>query len=287
MLPVHTERIHAQWTRRKARAMNHFDLVQSFIELCESGAPSIESLAGGFRRVIEALGFRYFACCSHVDPRAPPKQAIMLHNYPVAWERLYTEAKLYRIDPVLQRAERDPFPFFWDAAFRTGQITAPQRRLLLEAEELGLAHGYTVPIHLSWIPGALRASCSVVPDTDAVRRDSCLAVQIVAMYLYASVSRAEACWSTATSAELTHRQRQCLALVAQGKDDWAIGRVLRLSESTVHSHIERTKERFRVATRTQAVVQALMSGQISFGDVVRAKETSPGPSGTAARAPSR
>ncbi len=267
--------------------MNHFDLVQSFIELCTRDAPSAESLANAFRKAIEELGFRYFACCSHVDPLAPPKQAIMLHNYPAAWERLFSEARLYEIDPVLQRAERDPFPFLWDAAFRECPITVPQRKLLAEAAGLGIAHGYTVPIHLSWIPGALRASCSVVPDTETIDRDSGFAVQIMAMYLYVTVSRVENARSTATRTELTHRERQCLALVAQGKDDWAIGRVLHLSESTVHSHIERTKQRFQVATRTQAVVQALMNGQISFGDVVRAKGTSPGQRDTATRSLSR
>jgi LuxR family quorum-sensing system transcriptional regulator CciR len=57
--------------------------------------------------------------------------------------------------------------------------------------------------------------------------------------------------------------------VAQGKSDWTIGRVLGLGESTVHYHIEQLKRRLRVATRPQAVVQALMNGQISFGDVLR------------------
>jgi LuxR family quorum-sensing system transcriptional regulator CciR len=69
--------------------------------------------------------------------------------------------------------------------------------------------------------------------------------------------------------ELTHRERECLALVAQGKGDWTIGRVLGLGESTVHYHIEQLKRRLHVVTRTQAVVQALMSGQVSFGEVVR------------------
>jgi hypothetical protein len=100
--------------------MNPSDVSQSFIELCQSSQPSIDGLAAGLRKGIEEVGFRYYALCSHVDPLDPPPHALMMHNYPAAWAQYFSEAKLYRSDPVLKRAERDPSPFFWDTAFRTG-----------------------------------------------------------------------------------------------------------------------------------------------------------------------
>src|SRR6185437_12829622 len=108
--------------------MNHFDRVQAFIELCESKASSIESITAGFRTVLEELGFRYFACCSHVDPLDHPSHAAVLHNYPHAWVKRYSDAKLHRIDPVLQYAEAHQAPFFWDAAFSSHPITEAQRK---------------------------------------------------------------------------------------------------------------------------------------------------------------
>lgn len=249
--------------------MNHFDRVQSFIELCESKASSIEAITAGFRRALEELGFRHFACCSHVDPVAPPSHAIVVHNYPAAWVQQFSDEKLYRIDPVLQHAGSHLTPFFWDSAFAAQAITAAQKRVLAEADLLGLAHGYTIPIEVSWMPGALRASCSVVPDNDNIEPRSYTTVQIMALYLYASVSRAQVPCNTALSVELTSRERECLTLAAQGKGDWTIGRVLCLSEHTVHSHIEKVKQRLGVSTRVQAIVQSVMTGQISLGDVVR------------------
>lgn len=252
--------------------MNHFDRVQSFIELCHSNACSVASMEAGFRTALQELGFRYYGCCSHVDPLDHPSHAVVLHNYPAVWVQHYSDGKLHRIDPVLQYAERHPAPFFWDAAFAAHPVTGAQKKLLAEAATLGLAHGYTVPIDVSWIPGSLRASCSVVPDSEAVESSSYLTVQVLALYLYACVSGAQArrcTGSFATSTELTPRERQCLTLAAQGKDDWSIGRVLSLSQHTVHSHIERVKQRYRVSTRVQAVVQGVMTGQISLGDVAR------------------
>lgn len=251
--------------------MKHFDRVQSFVELCHSTS-SAQTVEAGFRTAIQELGFRHFACCSHVDPLNHPSHAVMLHNYPVDWVQHFSDEKLHRIDPVLRYAETCQGPFFWDEAFSTHPISDAQKKVLEQASLLGLAHGYTVPIDVSWVPGSLRASCSVIPDGDTIDPGSYLTLQIMSLYLYASVSSALAPRNrggTVMLTELTLRERQCLTLVAQGKDDWTIGRVLSLSQHTVHSHIERIKQRFRVSTRVQAVVQGVMSGQISLGDVAR------------------
>lgn len=252
--------------------MNHFDRVQSFIELCHGNTACIESMEAAFRATVQELGFRYYACCSHVDPLDHPSHAVVLHNYPSAWVQHYSDEKLHRIDPVLQLAERQQAPFFWDEPFSARSITEEQQEMLAEAAAFGLAHGYTVPIDISWIPGSIRASCSVVPESDAIDAGSYFTIGVMALYLYTCVGAARAPRNgagTVIPPELTPRERQCLALAAQGKDDWSIGRVLSLSQHTVHSHIERIKQRYRVATRVQAVVQGVMTGQISLGDVAR------------------
>ncbi|HEY1890656.1 MAG TPA: LuxR family transcriptional regulator [Steroidobacteraceae bacterium] len=252
--------------------MNQYDVVQGFLECGESGSPSADQLAAEFLKAMQALGFRHFACCSHVDPYHPPPGAVMMHNYPLGWVRTYSDGKLYETDPVLQRAASSPRPFFWDTAFQAAPITKSQKIMMADATGYGLSHGYTVPLHLSWLPGSLRASCTVIPADEAPDPRSYLAVEVAATYLYFSASRAQAPWLTGVRERLTQRERECLALVAQGKGDWTIGRVLGLSESTVHFHIEQLKRRLRVVTRSQAVVQGLMSGQISFGEVVRKPE---------------
>jgi DNA-binding CsgD family transcriptional regulator len=254
------------------RVMNYFDRVQSFVELCHSPASSNESMEAAFRKTLEELGFRYFACCSHVDPLDHPSHAIVLHNYPTMWVQHFSDKRFHCIDPVLKHAERHQAPFFWDTAFTSQPITEAQKKILAEAATVGLVHGYTVPINASWIPGSLRASCSVIPESNIAEPASYLTVQVMALYLYACVSSAQTARIVripATSTELTKRERQCLTLAAQGKDDWAIGRVLSLSQHTVHSHIERIKQRYRVSTRVQAVVEGVMTGQISLGDVAR------------------
>lgn len=96
-----------------------------------------------------------------------------------------------------------------------------------------------------------------------------LAVELMARHLYDAASRASnAAQSNANGHRLTLRERQCLELVARGKSDWVVSKLLGISERTVHNHIERAKRRLGVATRVQAIVHALATRQISFGDVL-------------------
>lgn len=85
--------------------MDPFDVAQSFLER-SAQATSRQALGSAFQTALEHLGFRYFACCSHVDPGNAPDGAVLIYNYPDRWVREYLERKLYRIDPVLKYAEQ-------------------------------------------------------------------------------------------------------------------------------------------------------------------------------------
>lgn len=277
--------------------MDLLDLTHSFVERCERSAPASE-LAATFERAVQQMGFRHFACCSHVNPRRPPQRAVVVHNYPREWEQSYAERNLHEDDPVFVRAEKEALPFHWDAPdFRT-PLTASQSKIMQEAESVGIAHGYTVPIHLPRTAGALHASCSLVPDTHTIDTRAYRAVQLMSTYLYVSVGyqldmRAVRATSLESAPVLSARERQCLELAAYGKSDWDISQLLGISEHTVHKHVEAAKRRLGVSTRVQAIVWAAQRLEISLGDVVKAVPAGrrvrsrgwPGRSASTARAP--
>ncbi len=62
--------------------------------------------------------------------------------------------------------------------------------------------------------------------------------------------------------ELSPRERQVLALVAEGKENKQIGRALDLSEATVKTYLKSVFERLDVRTRAEAVAVALRQGLI-------------------------
>jgi DNA-binding CsgD family transcriptional regulator len=248
--------------------VNQLEQAHSFVELCRGGLPAGE-LAALFQRALAGFGFRFFSCCSHVDLLRPPRGAVVLHNYPAEWVRAFGELDFYYIDPVSHYANRSLTPFFWDADEFLAELTAPQLEIMEEARRFGIEHGYTVPIHAPRSLGAFRASCSVVPDSGAVAPESYLAVQLMSCYMYSVLSREAEAKPGNAPRGLTRRERQCLELAAQGKSDWVAGRILGISERTVHNHIEHAKRRLGVATRVQAIVHALVSRQMVFADVIR------------------
>lgn len=245
--------------------MDHFQIAQAFIADTQGIGKQTE-LASAFQHAITALGFRYFACGSHVDP-LHPHHAVMLITYPSAWVRCFSAMRLQHIDPVFQYAKRSPLPFFWDSQEFLERLDDNQKGILSEAERFGIAHGYTIQIHSPRAPRALYASCSVVPDSPTLDARAYFAVQLMASYLFDAAARLVDETIDADDTRLTKRERQCLELVAQGKDDWAIGRLLQVSSRTAHNHIESAKRRLGVTTRTQAVVEAIARQQLFLGDL--------------------
>lgn len=251
--------------------MVEFDVVQEFLARCERGEP-IETLAAAFQKALETLGFQFFACCSHVDPANPPRGSVMYHNYPAVWTKAFSESKLYEIDPVLKFAEQTLVPFFWDAPRFHAQLTPLQREILAAGGTLGLTRGFTIPIHVPWEPDVPSASCSLVPATDTINRRSCFAAQLLVAPFYEAARLAFAPRNTlAAKIRFSRRERECLELAAQGRTDWEAGRILRISESTVRTYIERAMHRLGALTRNQAIAQALALRQIRFGDVLRSE----------------
>jgi DNA-binding CsgD family transcriptional regulator len=243
-----------------------FELAESFMEQHGRKVP-LPELKRLFESSLQELGILYFACCQHVDPLNPRSAPVVFQNYPKEWVRYFSESGRYRIDPVFRYADERMVPFRWDDAEFRAALTPAQREVLIEAAAHGIVNGYTVPIHP---PGTQMASCSVVPDKGAVIAGGVgQAIFTMSCFMFDAMLRGSLEGSV-RSMQLSERERQCLELAAQGKDDWSIGSLLRISERTAHNHIERAKRRLGVCTRVQVIVHALSEGQISFGDVIKA-----------------
>lgn len=78
--------------------------------------------------------------------------------------------------------------------------------------------------------------------------------------MYASQSRPV---DAVLEPRVTPREQQVLTWIAAGKSDWEIGQILNISAKTVNFHVEKTKRKFGVATRIQAVLAAMRRGMIA------------------------
>jgi LuxR family quorum-sensing system transcriptional regulator CciR len=180
-------------------------------------------------------------------------------------------------DAALAVASQCYAPFLWSDIPRLSPHTPAQRAFLDTAVLAGLGAAVTVPVHRAC--GANHVGSYSVfagASTFAMKKDAALPLASLAAANYVGALAFDAAErlrlpqpeSDARGPHLTPRQRDCVALVAQGKSDWEIGQLLGISDSTVHKHIEDAKRRFGVSTRIQLVVRSLHEARLSFADVI-------------------
>lgn len=234
----------------------------AFAEICDR-AESVAELQAAFMREMRELGFSYAACASHVDPLNPPPEAVMMVDYPKCWLERFSSKNYAARDPVFRAARQQTLPFQWsDQNFRRG-LASDQLRILSEAAEAGLGDGITIPIHA---PDALPASCSLVIGPDGVDPLNAQRATWYGVYAHECARRLRMAEMPAKP-QLSPRERECVQLLGQGKDDGAMAIILGLSEHTVHNTVRRAMGKYGVASRVQAFVRALKDGQIRLEDV--------------------
>lgn len=104
--------------------------------------------------------------------------------------------------------------------------------------------GMIASLHLGF------ADCDFDPDES-------LAMQAAGLVLTEKLMSFAHCPSDRTP--LTPRERDSLALVAEGKTDWEISVILGISESTARFHVDNARRKLGAVTRAQAVARLIAS----------------------------
>ena len=106
----------------------------------------------------------------------------------------------------------------------------------------------------SYGPDGMIASLHLgIGDAD-LEDEACLAIQVAGLVLTERLMTFadEAQWPPVT---LTCRERDSLALVADGKTDWEISVILGVSEATARFHVDNGRRKLGAVTRAQAVAR--------------------------------
>jgi DNA-binding CsgD family transcriptional regulator len=68
--------------------------------------------------------------------------------------------------------------------------------------------------------------------------------------------------ASSVKAPLSPRELECLKWVLDGKSDTDIGKIIGISHTTVHFHVERVKKKLGVRTRAQAAAMVMTLGYL-------------------------
>lgn len=232
--------------------------VLEFIDTLDS-LTSLDDLIRTFETLIARYGYESFRCAEILrlnQPIDPQKAFGELHK---EWSVRYRDQDYVHVDSSVQLSLQTRYPFTWSSLRKHRRISSLAERIFEEAEhDFKYADGLLVPIHLA--DGSVSV-VSLIGEKPDVRGEVIRGLGMAAVYLHSKANPLiisdDQIASKQFQAPVSPRQLDCIQWVAEGKSDWEISKILGISESTVHNHVERAKRTLGVNTRVQAVVEAV------------------------------
>jgi LuxR family quorum-sensing system transcriptional regulator CciR len=204
-------------------------------------------------------GFPYYFLMLHLLHDGEPRQ-ILLSNYPREWTEHYDRKGYFKIDPVAARLIEGGEPFGWESVSRTPE----HRRFFADAAKFGLIDGFSVPVQRASGEMAAFSLAGARVSSDRDLRDryfsSALLFAVRMMEELRTLARE---LPSESSSSLTARQKEILTLVANGSTIKQAALRLGVHIRTAEDALKRAMENLEVATREEAIVRAVLSGQIA------------------------
>ena len=235
-------------------------LFETIEELSRLG--SVPDVAATLSRAMADFGFTALGINGLPPREEGADPAILTESTPAGFRELYIDERFYLVDHICAHARAAPTrePFRYSEAPYDRAHSHAHERFLQALQTFGMGQGLIVPIGR---PNQLPACVWLAGKNPELDGDSVLATQMVALF---AASKAHALGREANlgMSPLTPRERDVLAWSAHGKSAWEIGKILRIAKRTVDEHSQTAARKLGAVNKTQAVVLALLRGEIEL-----------------------
>jgi DNA-binding CsgD family transcriptional regulator len=181
-------------------------------------------------------------------------------KFPKGYADTYVANRWDTIDPVMQFVHCARRPFAWIEVFENRKLSAAQKAFIENCRDLGVHSGVTIPLHgpgtdVDLISLSLRDEKGPAPE----RLPAIYGLTYQYRLRLSELAREE----LHPTVDLTSKEIECLRWCKEGKTNWEIGEILRVSEKTVEFHVSNTIRKLGVNNRISAVVKGIQRGLIS------------------------
>jgi LuxR family quorum sensing-dependent transcriptional regulator len=221
----------------------------------------LPQVASIFKKSMDKLGFTSFGINSLPPPGKSADPIVLLENTPTGFRGGYIEERFYLIDHICAHARKAYEPFRYSEAPYAQKQSCDRERFMQALCTYGMAKGLIVPVGR---PASNPACVWLAGENPDLHDDVRSVVQLVAMFTASKAHAISRLGDGLGTSNLTQRQREVLCWIAQGKSAWEISEILRISKRTVDHHTQQAARKLRAVTRTQAVVNAIRSGDINL-----------------------
>jgi LuxR family transcriptional regulator, quorum-sensing system regulator BjaR1 len=253
---IERDQLHVANNSAQTRLVASLSAIDNAFKLTSFGA-----LQSCMEETLSLFGIEYFGVDMVQAHNSMELAQPLFGNTYTSWADRYLSKRYFEYDPVLRTARAQVAPVHWQAMQAKERLQKRQIRLFDEVKDFGIYDGFCTPV---W---KADGTIQTVTFLSAHPLDLCVedaaTLRLLALYY---VSLGERLWKpiqlTVHNDLLTPMQRECLKWVRAGKTNWETGVILGISERTVKFHIKGACARLGVHNRTQAVIEAVMQGEI-------------------------
>jgi len=179
-------------------------------------------------------------------------------SYSLSWLELYQERKFHLVDPIFQNHFAHFGRQVWSETYKRVSTMA-ERKFIETSLDFNLDNGITLGERSSSGKGGSTFSFAGNEIAKYSRHRTIL--DLLAPHLHSALAKVfrEA---PPSGISLTNREKEVLVWTKEGKTNWEISRVLKISERTVVFHMQNAMRKLGARNRVQAMATALSLGLI-------------------------
>ncbi len=234
-----------------------FDLIDELERL-----QTPDEVIGRMSAALAQFGFSGFLISTTPDLRAASQRQTFFDGWPNNFNDYYIKNGFYRDDPVVAMCLRNADPFEWTEAPYDPAALPRAKEVMGTASEFGLRNGFAVPIHRErgLIDTVTMGGNYVELDSRARR-----AIHLIALYAHSkALALLDAGHGDPYRRILSNGEREVMAWTAAGKTTWEISMILGVSAAAIAKRIKIATRKLGSVNKTQAVVEAIRTKQISL-----------------------
>lgn len=242
----------------------HTETILHFLESVDVH-PSAQDLIAAYEGLLEANNIHYYTLL-RIPVAKETSVFRMLHGHlPDDWPDLYISRGYHLIDPVLRHLVAAQGAYRYDEANRAFEKDAHRRgieRLAVDRSRFGIEDGYTFPVYGRL--GLAGAATLSGDRQDVSRTDLYLLSTAVNRVFWRFMNLSDDDFArlppTEQAVGMTRREKEVLALLAEGLTSNEIARELNISNHTVDWYVNGLQDKLEARNRQHAVSLAFRRG---------------------------
>lgn len=179
-------------------------------------------------------------------------------SYPLEWVNLYMKEKYNEVDPILRSHFGRFSTQIWSETYRRA-VSPGERKFIKSADGFGLSEGITLGVASPQQRVGSVFSFAGRSMSDHSRHATLLEYLIPHLHV---ASMRILSPPPMQEMPLSHREREVLDWMKEGKTSWEISQILHISERTVNFHVQNILVKLQASTRGHAIALAIQQGLI-------------------------